>query len=81
MAKGAGGKLVNSIVRRIEAKAAYQKQQMPAANVTAVPPAPAATGGRSPDTRSRSNNGSGSQFNRGSNNGRRHVHVAAAARA
>ena len=45
MAGGAGAKLVHSIVRRVEAKAAYQKQQP------------------------------------GSGNGRRHVDVAAAARA
>jgi Rod binding domain-containing protein len=80
MARGAGGKLVNSIVRRIEAKTAYQKQQMPAATAATVPPAPAAAGGRSPDTGSRSGNGFG-ELNKGSNNGRRHVHVAAAPRA
>jgi Rod binding domain-containing protein len=84
MAKGAGGKLVNSIVRRIEAKAAYQKQQMPPANAATVPPAPAASEGRSPDARSGSNNGFGGLnkgSKNGSNNGRRHVHVAAAPRA
>lgn len=43
MARGAGSRLVNAIVRRIEAKAAYRKQQTP--DAAAVPPAPAATRG------------------------------------
>ena len=77
MANGAGSKLVNSIVRRIEAKAAYQKQQMPAGSTLTVPPAPAATTGRNLDTGSRPNNRS----NQGSTQGRRHVRFAAAARA
>jgi Rod binding domain-containing protein len=43
VARGAGHKLVNSIVRRIEAKQAYQKQQTAAATgaVPATPPADA----------------------------------------
>ena len=73
MARGAGSKLVNSIVRRIEAKAAYQKQQaqpQPAGAVNPAPPAAAANGGND------------SSLNSGarSKNGRRHVDVPAAAR-
>jgi len=41
IARGAGHKLVNTIVRRIEAKQAYQKQQGSAAKGT-VPPTPPA---------------------------------------
>ena len=78
MASGAGSRLVNSIVRRIEAKAAYQKQQMPAGSALTVPPAPASTPGRDLDTNSRPNDRSN---NNGSTNGRRHVRFAAAARA
>jgi Rod binding domain-containing protein len=81
MSKGAGSKLVNSIVRRIEAKTAYQKQQIPTAPAGAVAPAPAATRGQDVDTRSRPKNGSNNSRYNGSNNGRRHVDVAAAARA
>src|SRR5215207_7575011 len=44
MARGAGSKLVNAIVRRIEATSAYQKQQRTESQ--AVPPAPAADGAR-----------------------------------
>ena len=65
MARGAGSQLVKSIVRRIEATSAYQKQQD--AGATAVPPAPAADQASAPRN--------GTQRN----HGRRHV--AAAARA
>ena len=81
MARGAGGKLVNSIVRRIEAKAAYQKQQpqpqqrQPAGAVTPPPPAAAPTGGNYSNLNSGPNSGPRSK------NGRRHVDVAAAPRA
>jgi Rod binding domain-containing protein len=56
MARGAGAKLVNSIVRRIEAKTAYQKQQ---ADAPSVPPAPAAaeSGGARPRGRDANQNG------------------------
>ena len=62
MARGAGGKLVNSIVRRIEATSAYQKQQR--TDSQAIPPAPAAMGASV--ARPRTSN----------NNGRRHVAAA-----
>ena len=80
MAKGAGGKLVNSIVRRIEAKAAYQKQQpqpqqQPAGAVNPPPPAAATNGGNDSNLNSGLNSGPRSK------NGRRHVDVAAAPRA
>jgi Rod binding domain-containing protein len=57
MARGAGSKLVHSIVRRIEAKAAYQKQQTEGA--AAIPPAPAATqsSGARPGGRNTTSNG------------------------
>ena len=61
MARGAGSKLVNAIVRRIEATSAYQKQQRTESQ--AVPPAPAAAGANA--GRPRSNN-----------DGRRHVAAA-----
>jgi Rod binding domain-containing protein len=74
MARGAGSKLVNSIVRRIEAKAAYQKQQVQPAKAGAVnPPPPAAA----PNGANFSNLNAGPR----SKNGRRHVDVAAAPRA
>jgi Rod binding domain-containing protein len=69
MAGGAGAKLVHSIVRRIEAKAAYQKQQQPPRQADSIAPAPATTGRQGVNSGPRSNNG------------RRHVDVAAAARA
>ena len=74
MARGAGGKLVNSIVRRIEAKAAYQKQQIEPAKPGGVNPPPPAS---APSGGNYSNLNSGSR----SKNGRRHVDVPAAARA
>jgi Rod binding domain-containing protein len=66
VARGAGQKLVNSIVRRIEAKQAYQKQQASAAKgaVPATPPVDA---------------GAALRRHTGQSYGRRHV--AAAARA
>ena len=66
IARGAGQQLVKSIVRRIEATAAYQKQQA-ATEKNAVPPAPAGAGAHGPRTGS------------GNTDGRRDV--AAAARA
>ena len=66
MARSAGDQLVKTIVRRIEATAAYQKQQG-TTEKDAVPPAPPADGGRAPRNHS------------GPSNGRRDV--AAAARA
>jgi Rod binding domain-containing protein len=69
MARGAGAKLVNSIVRRIEAKAAYQKQQ---AGAQPVPPAPAA--GEGGGARPRGDNTGNTSKNGGG-------HVPAAARA
>lgn len=68
IARGAGQQLVKSIVRRIEATAAYQKQQS-ATDRKTVPPAPAGDGAHAPRT------GTGSK----NSNGRRDV--AAAARA
>lgn len=68
IARGAGQQLVRSIVRRIEATAAYQKQQA-AADSKTVPPAPAGDGAEAPRT------GTGSK----NTDGRRDV--AAAARA
>jgi Rod binding domain-containing protein len=80
MARGAGGKLVKSIVRRIEAKVAYQKQQpqpqqQPAGVVNPPPPAAAPNGGNYSNLNSGPNPGPRSK------NGRRHVDVAAAPRA
>ena len=65
MARGAGSPLVNSIVRRIEAKAAYQKQQTP--DAAAIPPAPPAT----------TSNGARPRNHEAANQGRRHVAAAA----
>jgi Rod binding domain-containing protein len=66
MSRGAGAKLVNSIVRRIEAKAAYQKQQgdataVPPAPAT-VPPAPAAGGSNGARPRGRDTNKNGRSY-------------------
>lgn len=47
MSRSAGDKLVNAIVRRIEATSAYQKQQG-----TAVAPVPSPDGGRAPHNQS-----------------------------
>jgi Rod binding domain-containing protein len=55
IARGAGDKLVNSIVRRIEATAAYQKQQRTSDEAT-VPPTPPADGGRSLFNQNRNSN-------------------------
>lgn len=51
MARGAGHKLVNAVVRRIEARAAYQKQQDAAKQ--SVPPVPANGTDAAPDWRNR----------------------------
>ena len=64
MARSAGNKLVKTIVRRIEATAAYQKQQKATAAGT-VPPAPPADSAR------------GSRNHSGQSTGRRDVAAAA----
>jgi Rod binding domain-containing protein len=69
MARSAGSKLVNTIVRKIEATAAYQKQQN-ATRKAAVPPAPPTDFGAAP------RNASGRPS---SSNGRRDVAIAARA--